>query len=473
MKSIVILGGGEAGFYTALGLERELHGQARTTLVDIRSHMVYQPFLAEVASGSIEPRHIQVPFHQHLRKTEIVCAKVMGVSAADKMVHLENMDGDKWDLPYDILVVTLGGVVKTFPTPGITEHAIGLKSVEEAVHIRNKIITNFNRVSSMYPDNPNRKRLLTFVVVGGGLSGIEVFAEMHDLAQNLLQFYPNVDESELEFHLIEAADRIMPEMPRERSEWVVQQMEERGTHVHLNTRVESAIDGVVRTSEGEAYETEVIVWTAGQRANPVLQNSDLPLDARGRLRCRTDLRVEGDDGIVKDVWGAGDACNVPDLSGDGLPDGSCAPTAQHAMRQAHILVRNIIADLNGRTLLEYRHANAGMVAGLGMGLGVFTDGSKQRGVNGFVAWMFHRAYHGLAVPTVERKVRVVSDWFRAFVVGRDFTATSEFAHPRALFQEYATPVNPAKKPGAKAKAASSAAEGDASDEEPAQVDLAS
>lgn len=439
MKSIVILGGGEAGFYTALDLERELHGQARTTLVDVRSHMVYQPFLAEVASGSIEPRHIQVPFHQHLRKTEVVCAKVMGISAADKMVHLENMDGDRWDLPYDILVVTLGGVVKTFPTPGIAEHAIGLKSVEEAVHIRNKIITNFNRVSSMYPDNPNRKRLLTFVVVGGGFSGIEVFAEMHDLAQNLLQFYPNVDESELEFHLVEAADRIMPEMPRERSEWVVQQMEARGTHVHLNTRVVSAADGVVRTSDGGAYETEVIVWTAGQRANPVLQNSDLPLDSRGRLRCRADLRVAGDNGIVEGVWGAGDACNVPDLSGGGLPDGSCAPTAQHAMRQAHVLARNIIADLNDRALLEYRHANAGMVAGLGIGLGVFTDGSKQRGINGFVAWMFHRGYHGLAVPTVERKVRVVSDWFRAFVVGRDFTATSEFAHPRALFEEYAVP----------------------------------
>ena len=482
MKSIVILGGGEAGFYTALGLERELHGQARTTLVDIRSHMVYQPFLAEVASGSIEPRHIQVPFHQHLRKTEIVCARVMGISSAEKIVHLENMDGDKWDLPYDILVVTLGGVVKTFPTPGIAEHAIGLKSVEEAVHIRNKIITNFNRVSSMYPDNPNRKRLLTFVVVGGGFSGIEVFAEMHDLAQNLLQFYPNVNESELEFHLIEAADRIMPEMPRERSAWVVKQMEERGAHVHLSTRVVSAVDGVVRTSEGKAYETEVIVWTAGQRANPVLQNSDLPLDSRGRLRCGADLRVEGDDGIVKDVWGAGDACNVPDLSGDGLPDGSCAPTAQHAMRQAHLLVRNIIADLNGRTLLEYRHANAGMVAGLGMGLGVFTDGSKQRGINGFVAWMFHRAYHGLAVPTVERKVRVVSDWFRAFVVGRDFTATSEFAHPRALFEEYAAPMRPEEKPVPQTEAASRttlrAADLDAdaeaaADDEPAQVDKAS
>ena len=442
MKSIVILGGGEAGFYTALDLERELHGQARTTLVDIRSHMVYQPFLAEVASGSIEPRHIQVPFHQHLRKTEVVCAKVRGISAAGHVVHLENMDGDRWGLPYDILVVTLGGVVKTFPTPGIAERAIGLKSVEEAVHIRNKIITNFNRVSSMYPDNPNRKRLLTFVVVGGGFSGIEVFAEMHDLAQNLLQFYPNVEESELEFHLIEASDRIMPEMPRERSEWVVQQMETRGTHVHLNARVVSAVDGVVRTSDGGAYETEVIVWTAGQRANPVLQNSDLPLDSRGRLRCRADLRVAGDSGIVEDVWGAGDACNVPDLSGGGLPDGSCTPTAQHAMRQAHVLARNIIADLNGRRLLEYRHANAGMGAGLGIGLGVFTDGSKRRGINGFVAWMFHRGYHGLAVPTVERKVRVVSDWFRAFVVGRDLTAMSEFAHPRALFEEYATPSAP-------------------------------
>lgn len=444
MESIVILGGGEAGFTIARTLQTTLRGKAKITLVDQRSHMVYQPFLAEVASGSIEPRHIEVPYHRHLRNCEIVCAKVEGISAAKHEAYLVNLDGVAWTLPYDQLVVTLGAVTKTFPTPGIADYAIGLKSVEEAVHIRNKIIMNFNRASSMYRDNPNRKRLLTFVVVGGGFSGMECFAEMRSLATQLLRDYPAIDDSELEFHLVEASDHIMPEIPRARSERVIAELECRGAHVHLSTFVNSAEGGVVKTSDGSEYPTELIVWTAGSLANPVLKNSDLPLDDRGRLRCRRDLRVEGDDGIVADVWGAGDCCNVPDASGDGLPDGTCAPTAQHAMRQAKLLCANLSAALDGRRLYEYYHANAGMVAGLGAGLGVFTNGSKSHGANGLLAWIAHRGYHGLALPTVERKMRVYGDWLRSGIFGTDTATTSEFAHPRAFFTRYA--ARPAPKP---------------------------
>ncbi|MGI6590877.1 MAG: NAD(P)/FAD-dependent oxidoreductase [Eggerthellaceae bacterium] len=437
MRKIVILGGGAAGFTVAAELERKIANTAHVTLVDQRAHMVYQPFLAEVASGSIEPRHVEIPYHQHLRRTEIACAQVMGISAAKHEVYLQNLDGDDWTLGYDTLVVTLGAVTKTFPTPGIAENAIGMKSVEEAVHVRNQIIMNFNRVSSMYPDNPERKRLLTFVVVGGGFSGVESFGEMINLAHELLRYYPAVDPAELSFHLIEAADHIMPELPRERSQWVIDRLERRGGHVHLNTFVESAEDGVVRTSAGDAFRTEVIVWTAGSLANPVLKHSDLPLDERGRLRCRTDLRVCGDDGIVPDVWGAGDATHVADTSGCGLPDGSCAPTAQHAIRQARCLVNNIVASYEGRRLTDYYHPNAGMVAGLGEGLGVFTDGSKKLGVNGLLGWLAHRAYHVSALPTAERKARVISDWVRGAVLGRDLASTSEFANPRGLFEKYA------------------------------------
>lgn len=438
MKNIVILGGGEAGFYVARGLEKELKtGEAKLTLVDKRSHNVYQPFLAEVASGSINPRHIQVPFHQHLHKTDVVCAKVTGISAEKKEVYLENKDGDSWTLPFDILAVTLGAVTKTFPTPGIAENAVGLKSVEEAIYIRNKVIDNFNRVSSMYKDNPNRKRLLTFVVVGGGFSGIEGFAEIYDLACDMVRYYPSIDKSELSFHLVEAADRIMPEMPKDESSWVVRKMEERGAHIHLKTFVTSAKDGVVETSAGDRFETELIVWTAGSLANPVMRNSDLPLDERGRLLCRTDLRVDDGTRVYEGIWGCGDCAHVEDLSGGGLPDGTCAPTAQHAMRQAKVMVANIVASVRGGKITSYYHNNAGCVAGLGRGFGIFASGKKKLIIRGPLAWLAHRGYHGLALPTWERKLRVFADWTSDLFLGRDMTPTVETESPKGFFREFA------------------------------------
>lgn len=471
MKSIVILGGGIAGFSIARSLEKKLvePGKAKVTLVDQRAHMVYQPFLAEVASGSIDPRHVEVPYHQHLQKTEVVCARVMGLSAAKQEVYLRNMDGDDWTLPYDECVVALGAVTKTFPTPGIADYAIGLKSVEEAVHIRNKVIMNLNRASSMYKDNPNRQRLLTFIVVGGGFSGVEGFSEILSLAHTMVRYYPSIDESELSFHLIEASDRIMPELPRERSQWVIQALEQRGGHVHLGTFVTSAEDGVVKTPEGDEFPTEVIVWTAGSLANPVLKQSDLPLDKRGRLMCRTDLRVEGPDGIVPHVWGVGDVACVEDKSGGGLPDGSCAPTAQHAARQAKVLVDNLVATCKADELTDYYHANAGMVAGLGVGLGVFTDGSKEHGVNGMLAWLAHRGYHGLAMPTVERKFRILSDWVRGLVLGPDVASTSEFSNARGFFEEYALRPKPAEPQEEKKEepVAEAASEPESAESEPA------
>lgn len=438
MKSIVILGGGEAGFTIAKGLESKLKAdEATITLVDKRSHNVYQPFLAEVASGAIGARHIQVPFHQHLSRTEVVCAKVTGASPEAKEVYLENKDGDAWTLSYDILVVTLGAVTKTFPTPGIAENAVGLKSVEEAVYIRNKLIDNFNRVSSMYKSNPRRKKLLTFVVVGGGFSGVEGFAEMRDLATDLLKHYPSIDEEELSFHLIEASDRIMPEIPREQSAWVIDQLEKRGAHVHLNTFVTSAVDGVVKTSTDQEYPTELIVWTAGSLANPVLKEMNLPLDERGRLCCRTDMRVEGPTRIYDDVFGCGDCTRIMDESGGGLPDGTCAPTAQHAMRQAKVLTDNLVKAIRGGKISTYYHANAGCVAGLGVGLGIFASGKKRLIIKGPLAWLAHRGYHGLALPTWERKLRVFGDWTANALLGRDLTPTIEGTEPKRFFQEFA------------------------------------
>ncbi len=312
-------------------------------MVDPLPYMTYQPFLPEVVSGSIEPRHAVVSQRRHLRTTNVVTAKVTGIDHASKTATITPPVGEPYEFAYDIIVVTAGSVSRTFPIPGVADEAIGLKTIEEAVAIRDRIFANFDRAATL-PAGPERERLLTFVVVGGGFAGIEVFAEMRSIATDLVKKYPEIDFEDTHFHLIEAMGRIMPEVSLETSHWVLKNLAERGALVHLDTQLKSAVGGVVELSTGESFESDVIVWTAGVMASPMLKNTDLPIEERGRLRVRADGRVEGDDGIVADAWGAGDVAATPDLTGGGV-GGFCVPNAQHAVRQGKLMAKNLTASL--------------------------------------------------------------------------------------------------------------------------------
>lgn len=440
MKQVLILGGGLGGYYTAKGLESSLaDGEAQITLVDMHSYLVYQPFLAEVAGGAIEPRHIQVPLQRNLPNTRIVRAKVTGVRHADRQVDVCDVESkEKWALPYDELVVALGGVTRTFPTPGVAENAIGLKSSQEALHIRDTVVKNLQRAAGLPKGSRWRDKLLSFVVVGGGLSGVECFAEVLCLARDLVFKTPGLSLEELNFRLVEVMDKIMPEVPREKSQWVIDLLERKGGHVMLETSIESAKDNILKLSDGSTIDCGLLVWTAGQIAAPVLKSTDLPLDERGRLNCDACLHVVDAGGTpLAGVWGVGDCAKVADLSGGGLPDDSCAPTAQHAVRQARVLARNIVRTLRGEASEEYYHENAGMVAGLGRFNGLFANGDKSIVICGLPAWLAHRGYHGLVLPSWERKLRVFGDWTGELVLGRDTTSVDEADDPRALFVEHA------------------------------------
>lgn len=440
MTKILIVGGGYAGFTAARQLEKQLNpGEAQVTLVDPLPYMTYQPFLPEVASGSIEPRHAVVSLRRHLKRTRVITAEVSQIDHASKTATIAPEDGDAYTLGYDIVVVTAGNVSRTFPIAGIADHAIGLKHIEEAVWVRDKIIDNFNRASTMAP-GPERSRLLTFVVVGGGFAGIEAFGEMRSLATALLADYPSLQFDDVQFHLIEAAGRIMPEVSEETALWVIKNLAERGATVHLNTQCTSAVDGVVETSNGDKFPTDVIVWTAGQMANPLVKGfTDLPVNERGNVRARADLRIEGDEGIVEDAWTAGDIAAVPDLSGGGV-NGFCVPNAQHAVRQARVLAENIVATLRGDAPTDYYHENMGAVAGLGLGVGAFQSGKTA--ITGLPAWAMHRGYHGVAIPTYERKLRVFGGWLGQLVLGRDFVSLSKVSEPKAFFERFAARPKP-------------------------------
>lgn len=437
MREILIVGGGYAGFYTAWGLEKSLRvDEARVTVVDPRPYMTYQPFLPEVTAGSVEARHAAVSLRRHLRRTRLVAGSVTEIRHADRAVTVRPADGSDYELVYDILVVTAGAVTRTFPIPGVAQRAIGLKHVEEAVAIRDRLLTAFDQAASL-PPGAERRKLLTVTFVGGGFSGVEGFGELLSLATAMLKHYPELGPEDLSFHLVEARDRILPEVSDRPGEWVVRSLERRGAHVHLNTRLLSAVDGHVVLSTGEEFDSELLVWTAGNASNPVVHNhTDLPVDERGLLVVRPDLRVGTDSEPLPDVWAAGDDAAVPDLALP-IPGARTVPNAQHAVRQGKRLAKNIVAHLRGGRIRDYRHGSLGVVATLGLGRGIFQYRSIV--IKGLPAWLMHRGYHVLAVPTWERKVRVLTVWLTAALFGRDLVSLASVQHPRDAFVTNADP----------------------------------
>ncbi len=432
---ILIVGGGYAGFYTAFKLEKLLgKGEAEVTLIDPLPYLTYQPFLPEVVGGSIEARHVVTSHRRHLQKTKLVSGKVTNIDHKKKVATVEVAGLKPYKLEYDHVVVTAGAVSRTFPIPGVADNCIGMKTIEEAVEVRNRIIENMDKAAQL-PAGPARDRLLTFVVVGGGFAGIETFAEMRSLVSYLLRFYPELSFDDTHFHLIEAMGRIMPEVSLETSQWVLANLDQRGAKVHLNTQLQSAVGGKIELSSGETFESDVIVWTAGVMAHPFVRNTDLPLDERGRITAKASLQIVDGEKIVEGAWTAGDVSAVPDLSGGGV-GGFCVPNAQHAVRQAKLLAKNLVAAIRGEGIRDYIHYNKGAVAGLGVGVGVFQY--KKLAVKGFLAWCMHRGYHGLAMPMWERKIRVFAGWVWNFVLRRDIVGISATREPRLAFETFAS-----------------------------------
>ncbi|GAA1430926.1 FAD-dependent oxidoreductase [Microlunatus lacustris] len=430
---ILIVGGGYAGFYAAWHLEKRLErSEASVTILDPRPYMTYQPFLPEVVAGSIEARHVAVSLRRHLRRTTVLSGRATSIDHGSRSVHARMNDGREVSLSYDVIVVTAGAVTRALPVPGIAEEAFGLKHVEEAVAIRDEFLTALDRAADL-PKGPARTRALTVTFVGGGFAGVEGFGELLSLSRAALKRYPEISPDELNFHLVEASERILPEVKAKTGAWVVRSLERRGARVHLRTTVTSAVGGEVILSSGERFESDLIVWTAGTAANPIIsKHTDLPVNLRGLLVVRPDLRVGTDDHPVVGAWAAGDDAAVPDLARTASPPYAyTVPNAQHAVRQGKRLARNITRTLRGSAPRPYRHRTLGTVATLGLGTGVFESGPLA--IKGFLGWLIHRGYQVLAIPTWERKVRVASVWFIALFLGRDIVSLTSVQQPRQEF----------------------------------------
>ncbi|HSV66409.1 MAG TPA: NAD(P)/FAD-dependent oxidoreductase [Mycobacteriales bacterium] len=425
-RHILIVGGGCVGMYTAYRLQKKLGpGQATITVVDPQSHMTYQPFLPEAAAGWVEPRHVVVPLRQVLRKCRVITATVTGLDHARGAATVQPLEGEPYEIGYDIVVMVPGSVARTLPIPGLAEHGIGFKTIGEAIYLRNHVLSRLDFAASTN-DERRRRKALTFCFIGGGYAGIEALAELEDMARYATRYYDNLSAADLHWVLIEAADRILPEVSLPMGEYTVRQLLKRGLDIRLHTRVESLTDCHVVLTDGEELDVETIVWTAGVKPNPMLANTDLPLDERGRVVCDATLMVRG----VAGAWSAGDCAAVPDLSSDD-PTATCSPSAQHAVRQAKRLSDNIVRSLHGEEPRPYRHAYVGSVASLGLYKGV----AEVYGVRlkGLPAWVMHRTYHVSRMPTFNRKVRVVADWTLGLFFRREVVSLGQIQEPRRDF----------------------------------------
>jgi NADH dehydrogenase len=427
---ILVLGGGYVGLYAALSLRKRLgRREAAIVVIDPRSYMTYQPFLPEAAAGNLEPRHVVVPLRRTLKGCTILSGRVTRLDHANRKVEVKPLEGESYTVSYDHVITSLGSVARTLPIPGLAEQGMGFKQIEEAIALRNTVLGKMEAASSTW-DPALRRRLLTFTFVGGGFAGIEALGEVEDMARTACKDFDSIRPEDMRFVLVEAMGRILPEVGEELGGYAIEQLRSRGIELKLNTLLKSCVDGHIETSDGDSFESDTLVWTAGVKASPALGDTDLPLDERGRVRTNAALQVVDAEGnVVEGAWAAGDCAAVPDLTGE--PGATCAPTAQHAVRQGRHLGQNLARAIVGEDLLDYKHANLGTVASLGLYKGVAqTFGIKLRGP---LAWFMHRTYHMWAMPTLNRKVRIVLDWTTALLFRREMVALGAFSSPRAEF----------------------------------------
>ncbi|MPZ64431.1 MAG: NAD(P)/FAD-dependent oxidoreductase [Pseudonocardiaceae bacterium] len=423
---ILVVGGGYVGMYTALRLQSKLpRGEATITVVDPQPHMTYQPFLPEAAAGSVEPRHVVVPLRKVLRGCRVLNGRVVRVEHAQHAATVETGDGRTEVLSYDLLVMAPGSIARTLPIPGLAEQGISFKTIGEAIYLRNHVLSRLD-VAEATLDPAARRKLLTFMVIGGGYAGIEALAELEDMARYACRYYDSIAPQDMRWALVEASGRIMPEVSPAMGAYTVERLTERGIEVFLDTRVTTMEGGTVVLDDGTEFETDTIVWTAGVKANPVLRQTDLPLDGKSRVPCEATLQVVDSP----EVFSAGDCAAVPDLTSDDS-DATTAPSAQHAVRQAGVLADNVLAYLHGRPLRPYKHAYAGSVASLGL----YRGAAEIYGIKlkGLPAWLMHRTYHISRMPTFNRKVRILADWTGALLFRREVVALGQINDPKAEF----------------------------------------
>jgi NADH dehydrogenase len=407
----LVLGGGFAGSYVARLLKRN-----GATIVSQENFMLYTPLLPEAASGTLEPRHVVVPLRQMCPHAELLLGDISSHDRAARSVVVHTLAGPL-EIGYERLVVALGARTRVLPVPGLEEHGMGFKDLADAIALRNRVLVQLER-ATIHPDDPSE---LGFVFVGAGYAGVEALAELNDMGHAALRSYPSLRETPQRWALVDAAPKILPEIPRRLGEYAARRLERRGIEIHVGTTLESYDGREAALANGVRIPARTLVWTAGVRASPLLPELDVPLDERGRVVVDEMLRVAGSD----DMWALGDCTAVPNTKTPGMVD---PPTCQHALRQARRLAKNLTGPPK-----PYGYRMLGQVATLGHFKGI----AEIPGLHlwGFPGWFVTRSYHLYQLPLLTRKLRVVADWTVALFFPRDIVELSMLGHARKLSAE--------------------------------------
>jgi NADH:ubiquinone reductase (H+-translocating) len=409
---VLVAGGGFAGAYVA-----RLLGRRGATIVSPENFMLYTPMLPEAASGTLEPRHTVVPLRQMCPHAELLLGRVTAIDEAQRVVHVETPEAGAFDVAYEHLVLALGAVPRTFPVPGLAEHRMGFKDLADAIALRNAVLRELEAAAAER-DPAARERHLSFVFVGAGYAGVEALAELSDLVADALRWYPALEGVRQRWVLVDAAPKILPEIPSRLGEYAARELRRRGVEIHVDTTLESFDGDEAVLSNGERVPAHTLVWTAGVKASPLLSELGLPLDDRGRVVVDPYLHVEGRER----TWALGDCAAVPNRATPGRVD---PPTCQHALRQARRLSKNIAGDPQ-----PYSYRMLGQVATLGRYKGIADVLGLP--LRGFPGWFVTRSYHLFQLPLLTRKLRVVADWTTSLFFRRDIAELSGLGHPQKL-----------------------------------------
>jgi NADH:ubiquinone reductase (H+-translocating) len=428
-KRVVILGGGFAGVYTALELEKALgrDSDVDVVLVSRENYLVFQPMLPEVISGSIGITDVVSPIRRLVKRTQLHMRDVEAIDIERKVVIANpGFRPQAHLIPYDHLVLALGSVTDFRGMRGLAEHAFPFKNLVDALNLRNHAIRAI-RESAIEQDAEFRRELLTFVVAGGGFSGVEAVAELNDFVRGLARSFPTIDPKEIRVVLLHSGDRILPEMAPNLALFAQKILAKRGVDIRFNTRLEAATNGAAVLQGGERIGTRTIVSTVPAFPHPLLEALALPKGRGGKIKATAEMNVEGRN----DIWALGDCALVPMVNGELAP-----PTAQHAIRQAAVAAHNIVASIRGGPRRTFTFTGLGKMGALGHRSAVAeVFGVK---ISGLLAWFMWRTIYLFKMPGWGRRVKVASDWALDLVLPPDI-AELRFGGSRGMSQEHFEP----------------------------------
>jgi NADH dehydrogenase len=429
--NVVIAGGGFGGLYAARRLERVLpRHSARITVLSDNNFLLYTPLLPGAAAGTLEPRHVVVPLREELDWADVQLGRMLGLDPALNELHWCTLDGREAQMRYDQLVLGLGSVSRTLPIPGLAEHAVGFKTLADAIALRNRALLHLEIAESL--DDPEKRReYLTFVFVGAGYAGVEGVAELQDMVADVIDRYPRCRIDGTRWILVERLDRIMPEIGPKLADFATTELRGRGIEVRTGTSLEAVEEDAATLSTGERIPTRTVCWTAGVAPPPLVRELGLPLTDGGRIEVEPTLRVKQHENI----WAIGDTAAVPDPSAGGARP--TPPTAQHALRQGRLVAENVAAALGHGRLRPFRYKTRGVFVDMGRHKAVVSTPVVR--FRGFPAWFAARTYHMLMMPGLVRKLRLIADWTVALFFGRGSAELGQLGHPQPLQERAPSP----------------------------------